>query len=291
MATIISVLAHVAILAAVLALACVAPTASAATPPPATISDASTVYFVKLWADKYPLNYVWSGKDICKYEGISCDTVKQTVTMLLPRVGLTGTIPRFGSKSGFIPANVRVVTINLMDNPGLSDAFPEYYGQLTRLQELYLMNTSLHGTIPQTWNNLANLAILDVSKTKACGNLPAWDSKGMKSLQYMHFKGNNLMKGSVPASLATFGAVSFETTGSRLCGCLPLEFGSSTYMMMQLIRDQPQLNTANCATTNMCTPQDLNCNAKPNAAAIGYSRASVAAVVTSVLVTVASLLA
>ncbi|AYU75996.1 surface antigen-like protein [Leishmania donovani] len=286
MAIIRDALIRVAALATMLALLCVVSTATAA-----TISDGSTQYFVKLWSGKYPLKYVWSGKDICKYEGISCDTVKQTVTMLLPKIGLTGTIPGYGSKAGFKPANVRVITINLMGNNELTGAFPEHYGQLRQLQELYLMNTSLQGTIPQAWNNLANLVILDVSNTKACGNLPAWDAKSMKSLQYMHFTGNSLMKGSIPASLATFGAVSFDTTGCKFCGCLPSEFSSSMYMMMQLISSQPQVNTQDCMTANTCTVQHMSCKAKANAAAIACSRASVAAVVAGVLIAVASLLA
>ncbi|KAG5487095.1 hypothetical protein LSCM1_07767 [Leishmania martiniquensis] len=264
--------------------------AVAAVPAATTITDQSTQYFVKLWSNMYPLKYVWSGKDICKYEGISCDTVKQTVTMLLVKFGITGTIPRFGSKPGFTPSNVRVITMNLMGNPGLTGTFPEHYGQLTWLQELYLMGTSLQGTIPQAWNSLSNLVTLDVSNTKACGNLPAWDAKGLKSLKYMNFKGNDLMKGTVPASLATFGAISFETSGCHFCGCIPVEFSTSIYMTMQLARSQPQMNAADCATANACTPENLRCNAKSNAAAIGYSRASAAAVVASVLVTVALLL-
>ncbi|KAG5512050.1 hypothetical protein GH5_08004 [Leishmania sp. Ghana 2012 LV757] len=288
-------LARVAALASMLALLCVVSSATVtdatAIATATTITDESTQHFVKLWSNKYPLKYVWSGNDICKYEGISCDTVKQTVTMLLVKLGLTGTIPGFGSKPGFMPSDVRVITINLMGNPGLTGAFPEHYGQLTRLQELYLMETSLQGTIPQAWNNLANLVILDVSKTKACGNLPAWDAKSMSSLKYMHFKGNDLMRGSIPASLATFGAISFDTTGCHFCGCLPSEFSSSIYMMMQLIRNQPQVNAGNCATVNACTAQDLKCNAKPNAAAIGYSHASAAAVMSSALVTAALLFA
>ncbi|KAK7198862.1 surface antigen-like protein [Novymonas esmeraldas] len=281
-----SLLIRAAALVAVAALLCAASAANAA-----TVSDSDTTYFVKLWSGRYPLNYVWSGNDICKYEGISCDTVKQTVTMLLPRIGLKGTIPSFGSRSSFTPGNVKVITVNLMSNTQLTGAFPAHYGQVTRLQELYLMNTSLSGTIPQAWNNLANLVILDVSNTKACGNLPSWDVTSMKSLQYMHFTSNSLMRGSVPASLATFGAVSFNTSGCNLCGCLPSEFRNSIYMAIQIGRDQPQLNTQSCSTTNACKMEDLNCNSKTNAAALGQTRAGVAAVVASVLVAVAALVA
>ncbi|KAG5511454.1 hypothetical protein JKF63_07417 [Porcisia hertigi] len=274
----------------VLTLLCDTSTATADTDIPTTVTDESTQYFVKLWANKYPLNYVWAGNDICRYEGISCDTVKQTVTMLLPKIGLTGTIPGFGSRAGFSPANVRVITINLMLNADLTGPFPAHYGQLTQLQELYLMGTSLRGTVPQLWNSLPNLAIVDVSNTRACGNLPAWDARSMRSLKYMSFKNNTRMRGSIPASLSTFGAISFTTSGAPLCGCAPPEFSRSLPMMLQLARDQPLVNSNNCTTENACLATDLSCSVS-NAAAHGYSHTSVAAVVTSIVVTMASLLA
>ena len=240
--------------AAMVALVCLlALSANAASGP---ISDSDTHYFVLLWAKKYPLNYVWSGDNLCKWEGISCDTVKQQVTMLLPKVGLTGTIPMWGSKSGFTPANVKVISINLAKNK-LTGAFPAHYGQLTKLQELYLLDTSLSGTIPQAWNNLASLTIVDVSNTKACGGVPAWDQTSMPSLQYMHFTNNSLMHGTVPASVMTFSKVSFNTSGCHLCGCMPA--GTSPYIRVQLSRDQPQLAMSTCATSNVCSASDLTC--------------------------------
>ncbi|KPA73354.1 surface antigen-like protein [Leptomonas pyrrhocoris] len=251
--------------------------------------DTDTHYFVLLWSKKYPLKYLWSGSDLCKWEGISCDTVKQQVTMLFPKLGLTGTIPTWNpKKKDFNPANVNVISINLAMN-ALTGTFPEHFGQLRKLQELYLLGTSLQGTIPQSWNNLPNLAIVDVSNTKACGNLPAWDKTSMPSLQYMHFNGNTLMHGTVPESLATFGMVSFNTSGCPLCGCMPAAFSNSLYMRVQLSNDQPQLVAPTCATANVCTAEDLTCKArpqpkpKPNAASAPVlALGSLAAVVLSV---------
>jgi hypothetical protein len=270
---------------AVVALLCVLGLSATAASGP--IADSDTHYFVMLWSNKYPLKYLWSGNDLCHWEGISCDTSKQQVTMLFPKLGLTGTIPSWGSKSKFNPANVKVVSINLAMN-ALTGTFPAHYGQLTQLQELYLLNTSLQGTIPQAWSNLANLAIIDVSNTKACGNLPAWDKTSMPTLQYMHFTGNSLMHGSVPESLATFGAVSFNTSGCNLCGCMPSTFSSSLYMRMQLAGDQPQVASASCATTNVCSAADLTCSKAPSAAGAPVlaltSLAAVAVSLVSVLV-------
>lgn len=265
--------------AAVVALLCLLGlSASAATGP---ISDSDTHYFVMLWSNNYPFKYLWSGNNLCNWEGISCDTAKQQVTMLFPKMGLTGTIPNWGSKKGFTPANVNVVSINLAMN-ALTGTFPAHYGQLTKLQELYLLSTSLSGTIPQAWNNLANLAIIDVSDTKACGNLPAWDATSMPTLQYMHFNGNTLMHGTVPESLATFGAVSFNTSGCQLCGCMPTAFSSSLYMRIQLSTDQPQVTSSTCSTANVCSAADLTCTKLPSAAgAPAMAVASLAAVVAS----------
>lgn len=264
---------------AVVALLCLlGHSATAATGP---ISDSDTHYFVMLWSNFYPFKYLWSGNDLCKWEGISCDTTKQQVTMLFPKMGLTGTIPNWGSKKGFTPANVNVVSINLAMN-ALTGTFPAHYGQLTKLQELYLLNTSLSGTIPQSWNNLPNLAIVDVSNTKACGNLPSWDATSMPTLQYMHFTGNSLMHGTVPESLATFGAVSFNTSGCQLCGCMPSAFASALYMRIQLATDQPQVVSSTCSTANVCSASDLTCSKLPSAAgAPVFAVASLAAVVAS----------
>lgn len=268
---------------AAVALVCVLGlSASAASGP---ISDSDTHYFVMLWSNKYPLNYLWAGDNLCTWEGISCDTAKQQVTMLFPKLGLTGTIPNWGSKAGFTPANVNVVSINLAMN-ALTGTFPAHYGQVTKLQELYLLGTSLQGTIPQAWNNLANLAIVDVSNTKACGNLPSWDKTSLPTLQYMHFTGNTLMHGTVPESMATFGAVSFNTSGCQLCGCMPTAFSSSLYMRFQLAADQPQVTAATCATTNACSASDLTCTVLPSAASAPVlALGSLAAVVLSLVAT------
>lgn len=271
--------------AAVLAILCVLGLSADAASGP--ISDSDTHYFVMLWSNMYPLKYLWSGNNLCNWEGISCDTVKQQVTMLFPSLGLTGTIPTWGSKKDFNPANVNVVAINIALN-ALTGTFPAHYGQLTKLQELYLMGTSLQGTIPQSWNNLPNLATVDVSNTKACGNLPSWDKTSMPTLQYMSFAGNSLMHGTVPESLATFSAVLFNTSGCQLCGCMPAAFASSPYMSFQLSASQPQVTSATCATANACTPSDLTCEKAPSgASAPVLALGSLAAAVLSVVATLA----
>ncbi|KPI82402.1 surface antigen-like protein [Leptomonas seymouri] len=78
---------------------------------------------------------------------------------------------------------------------------------------------------------------------------------------------------------------SFNTSGCKLCGCLPPSVANSWFIGPQVRSDQPQLASPDCATANACKGDDITCSNLNAASAPVLALGSLAAVVLSAVAT------
>lgn len=243
--------------AALLATVC---TATAAVPNGdyGAIADYDTTYFLNTFKSLGKLKWAWKGSDACQYPGVLCDISEQLVSIMLPGADLSGQIPSFGRDATFNPGNVRVASINLMDNSKITGAFPAHYGRLLRLRELVLKGTGLKGTIPPTWNNLHALVSVDLSNTGACRDMPNWDRISMPALQYVNLDGNKYLRGTLSSSFGSFSgrSITLKLNDTQFCNCVPPSYDSD--LQAQVAKYLPQAVAPTCAKGN-CTEMSQGC--------------------------------
>ncbi|CAB9526603.1 BRASSINOSTEROID INSENSITIVE 1-associated receptor kinase 1 [Seminavis robusta] len=87
------------------------------------------------------MNWLMTGCNPCHYEGIFCDYYNHIESIVLPKRGLTGTLPAT-------------------------------MGNLVHLEYLQLEENLLHGTIPSELGSLANLNELKLHDNDLTGGMP-----------------------------------------------------------------------------------------------------------------------
>ncbi|EFH55689.1 hypothetical protein ARALYDRAFT_482244, partial [Arabidopsis lyrata subsp. lyrata] len=131
------------------------------------------------------------------FNGVGCDNTTGVVTKLqLPSGCLRGTLKP--NSSLFSLQHLRY--LNLSNNNFTSASLPSGFGNLNKLQVLYLSSNGFLGQVPSSFSNLSQLYILDLSHNELTGSFPFVQNLTKLSileLSYNHFSG------AIPSSLLT----------------------------------------------------------------------------------------
>ncbi|KAF5454302.1 hypothetical protein F2P56_023978 [Juglans regia] len=127
---------------------------------------------------------------------------------------LTGSIPSFlGNLS-------ELTRLELACNPFKPNALPPEIGNLTKLENLYLLGSNLIGHIPESIGKLVSLKNLDLSGNSLSGEIPTGIG-GLKSVEQIELYENQL-SGGLPESIANLSALlRLDVSENKLTGKLP----------------------------------------------------------------------
>lgn len=170
------------------------------------------------------------------WEGIAVSLFGQRVTA----IDLAGTEDQPGSLSGFIPAQLGLLTelqrLELQHNRFVGSIPPEL-GDLIGLTRLELGRNRLSGEIPPELGNLFNLTGLFLYGNDLTGQIPA-DLGALVNLTTLSMGGNRLT-GTIPAELGQLQRlVNLWLWGNDLHGPIPRELGGlSRLEQLQLQRN------------------------------------------------------
>jgi len=120
--------------------------------------------------------------------------------------------------------NLRYLEQLWLSNNQLTGTLPDDLGLLKNLQMLYLHNNSLSGTLPSSLGNCSSLGMLSVYLNRISGSLP--ESLGqLGSLIYL-WAGENRLSGSIPRSFGQLTSlVELSLRSNSLSGSVPSEIG------------------------------------------------------------------
>jgi hypothetical protein len=134
---------------------------------------------------------------------------------------------------GSVPSELgglRSLTLLDLRNNSLTGGLPQFMQGMASLQDLLLSNNPLGGSLGQSgWENLTNLATLDLSNTGLVGTIP----ESMAALTRLRFLAldHNRLTGKVPAKLAELPNIgALYLNGNNLTGTL--EFAPGFYQRM-----------------------------------------------------------
>ncbi|KAF3576128.1 hypothetical protein DY000_02034995 [Brassica cretica] len=102
------------------------------------------------------------------YNGVWCDNSTGAVTMLRLRACLSGTLKP--NSSLFRLHHLRY--LDLWQNNFTSTTLPSEFGNLSRLEVLFLSNNSFVGQVPSSFNSLSHLSYLGLSQNELSGSFP-----------------------------------------------------------------------------------------------------------------------
>ena len=129
---------------------------------------------------------------------------------------------------GVIVNNGRV-TVLVLERNQLNGQFPEQFGNLTALQELYLNNNQLSGQIPELFGNLTALQVLYLDDNQLSGQIPEQLGNLTALIDLALY--NNQLSGQVPEQLGNLTALQdLDLSGNQLSGALPSTIGNLIHL-------------------------------------------------------------
>jgi Leucine-rich repeat (LRR) protein len=143
----------------------------------------------------------------------------------------TGTIPLSLSE----PPSSNLEEIWLRDNK-LSGSIPLWWTELPNLESLSVSNNTWSGELPQEWSQVSKLEFMDVSYNEITGTIPPSLLYGIPALQHLYLDYNQL-DGTLPTTEDFFAATSASISRSeskmealwlqynQLTGTIPEGFG------------------------------------------------------------------
>ncbi|KAF5744096.1 receptor-like protein kinase 5-like [Tripterygium wilfordii] len=144
---------------------------------------------------------------------------------------LNGTTP---SSLGNISTLVELL---LAYNPFTPIQIPSELGNLSSLENFWLADCDLVGSIPESLGRLTRLTNLDVSQNRLTGSIPRTLS-GLKSIVQIELYNNNL-SGEIPPSLGNLTTLRrFDASGNGLNGTIPNELCELPLESLNLFENQ-----------------------------------------------------
>ncbi|XP_019177004.1 PREDICTED: probable LRR receptor-like serine/threonine-protein kinase At3g47570 [Ipomoea nil] len=119
-------------------------------------------------------------------------------------------------------------TISLSYN-NLSGHVPQEFGNLTKLEKLYLGSNQLTGAFPREIGALSSLSELDLSNSRLCGRMPK--ELGNLTMLQLLYMGYNNFEGVIPKEIYALRSLrSLNLPFNRLSGHMPKELGNLTML-------------------------------------------------------------
>lgn len=217
-----------------------------------------TYNFLRRFSIQYAaLREEWTGGDYCVWPGVTCAPNGEVYVNLRGR-GLVGNMPQVDERDA---QHVRVVSVDLSDNPDISGEFQRFWRSVTQLRLLNLSFTSLRGTIPDDWSRMTALEEIYIRNTAACQNLPKWSATSLPNLRRVDFSYNNF-HGSLRSEWSSFvNLESLQLRGNTgFCDCIPTSWNGMPVLSESL--EGLPVASAMCAY-NKCKKEKL-CHSSPN---------------------------
>nr|DAD39981.1 TPA_asm: hypothetical protein HUJ06_014304 [Nelumbo nucifera] len=155
---------------------------------------------------------------LCAWFGVSCTTTQKRVrSLLLVRLGLSGTIPHQ-------LANLTSLEILDLSSNDFHGPIPQEFSSLARLQHLHLFNNSLAGSIPVALSRCSNLVSLTLPWNQLTGSIPSEFGR-LSMLKILQLSKNNLT-GTIPPTLGNLSSLTvLGLSQNELVGRIPNELG------------------------------------------------------------------
>ncbi|CAN7019162.1 unnamed protein product, partial [Brassica oleracea var. botrytis] len=152
------------------------------------------------------------------YNGVWCDKWTGALTMLRLQACLSGTLKP--NSSLFRLHHLRHLV--LYQNNFISSSLPSEFGNLSRLEVLYLGNNSFVGQVPSSFNNLSLLSYLSLSLNELIGSFPL--VRNLAKLSFLDLS-NNHFSGTLNPNNTSL----FELHHLRYLGLASNKFSSSIH--------------------------------------------------------------
>ncbi|CAI0416001.1 unnamed protein product [Linum tenue] len=156
--------------------------------------------------------------DFCGWNGVTCSTRHQRVTVLdLRSMQLSGPIsPHVG--------NLSFLRELYLSNNSFTREIPPQLGRLHRLERLYLLNNSFTGDIPAELSSCSNLVMFNAANNRLTGEIPR-EIGSLNNLQNFVVSFNS-MRGNIPASFGNMSSLRvLSASNNFLSGKLPATLG------------------------------------------------------------------
>ena len=155
---------------------------------------------------------------LSEWYGVSTDSEGRVIDLRLYGNNLVGSIPAvLGNLSN-------LENLYLMDNR-LTGDIPAELGNLSQLEDLNLQINQLTGSIPIELGNLSNLRSLNLSDNQLTGNIPV-ELGNLSQLENLNLQTNQLT-GSIPVELGNLSNLrSLCLSDNQLTGNIPAELGN-----------------------------------------------------------------
>ncbi|KAG2308544.1 hypothetical protein Bca52824_028292 [Brassica carinata] len=157
------------------------------------------------------------------YNGVWCDHSTSAITKLRLQACLSGTLKP--NSSLFRLHHLRYLV--LRDNNFISSSLPLEFGNLNRLEILFLPNNGFVGQVPSSFNNLSLLSHLELSQNEFTGSFPL--VRNLTKLSFLNLKNNHFSGTLNPNSTSLFELsqlLYLDLSYNNFSSSLPSEFGN-----------------------------------------------------------------
>ncbi|EOA28632.1 hypothetical protein CARUB_v10024853mg [Capsella rubella] len=160
--------------------------------------------------------------------GVWCDNSTGAVTKLRVTACLSGTLKSNSSLFGFRQLRY----LHLSENRFTSSSLPSEFGNLNKLEVLYLSSNDLFGQVPSTFGSLTWLTHLFLDRNMLTGSFPP--IQNLTKLSYLDLAYNNF-SGAIPSSLLSMPSLShLDLHENHLTGSIQFPNSSASSKLVYL---------------------------------------------------------
>ncbi|XP_010263446.1 PREDICTED: uncharacterized protein At4g06744-like [Nelumbo nucifera] len=183
----------------------------------------------------------WKGTNICKFEGLYCETVPDFKVKALAGIDFNGFNFGLGSNVSLegIIENLSDLAIFHANSNFFTGKIVSQIGKLRFLYELDLSNNKYTGSFPMPVLNAKNLSFLDLRFNSFCGYLPP--DVFTLNLDVL-FVNNNQFDGPIPYNLGSTPARYITFAHNRFSGSIPRSIGKAAGTLTEVLFLNNQLS-------------------------------------------------